>query len=115
MEHLCNEFNCRKPNYTRTIIHMKSQSPNYSSSNISKERGVKLDSEQLYEHVPKSEETSHEGKLTVSWNQQVQTDKTIPNNKPDIIIHDNEKGICVFKDDGISGDRNAIKKEASTV
>ena len=26
------------------------------------------------------------------WNQQVQTDRTIPNNKPDIIIRDNEKG-----------------------
>jgi len=58
---------------------MKNQSPNYSSNNISKERGLKLDSEQLCEHVPKSEETSHEGKLTVFWNQQVQTNKTIPN------------------------------------
>lgn len=94
---------------------MKSQSPNYSSSNISKERGVKLDSEQLYEHVPKSEETSHEGKLTVFWNQQVQTDKTIPDNKPDVIIHDNEKGTSMFKDVGISGGRNAIKKKASKV
>ena len=44
---------------------------------------VKLDSKQLYKHVPKSEETSYEGKLTVFWNQQVQTDKTIPDNKPD--------------------------------
>ena len=26
------------------------------------------------------------------WNQQIQTDRTIPNNKPDIIIRDNEKG-----------------------
>jgi len=49
---------------------MKNQLPNYSSNNVSKERGVKLDSEQLYEHVPKSEETSQEGKLTVFWNQQ---------------------------------------------
>ena len=28
------------------------------------------------------------------WNPQVQTDRTIPNNKPDIIIRDNEKGTC---------------------
>ena len=26
------------------------------------------------------------------WNQQIQTDRTIPKNKPDIIIRDNEKG-----------------------
>jgi len=92
---------------------VKSQSLNYSSNIISKERGVKLDSEQLYEHLPKSEETSHKGKLTVFWNQRVQTDKTVPNNKLDVIIHDNDKGTCVFKDDGTLGDRNAIKEERS--
>jgi hypothetical protein len=58
-----------------------------------KELGIKLDSELCYEHVPKSVETSQVGKLTILWNQQVQTDKTIPNNKPDIIIRNNEKGI----------------------
>ena len=43
------------------------------------------------EHVPKSVETSQRGKVTILWNQQVQTDRTIPNNKPDIIIRDNER------------------------
>jgi len=38
------------------------------------------------------------------WNQQVQTDRTIPNNKPDIIIRDNEKGTCMLIDVAISGD-----------
>jgi hypothetical protein len=38
-----------------------------------------------YEHVRKSVETSRGGKVTILWNQ-VQTDRTIPNNKPDIII-----------------------------
>ena len=46
------------------------------------------------------------------WNQQVQTDRTVLNNKPDIIIRDNEKGICVLIDVAVSGDRNVIKKEA---
>jgi hypothetical protein len=49
------------------------------------------------------------------WNQQVQTDRTIPNNKPDIIIHDNEKGTCIVIDVAISGDRNVIKKEAEKI
>jgi len=46
------------------------------------------------------------------WNQQVQTDRTIPNNKPVIIISDNEKGTYKLIDVAISGDRDVIKKEA---
>ena len=49
------------------------------------------------------------------WNQQVQTDRTIPNNKPDIIIRDNEKGTCMLIDVAISGDRNVNKKEAEKI
>jgi hypothetical protein len=60
-------------------------------------------------------ETSQGGKVTILWNQQVQTDRTIPNNKPDIIIHDNEKGTCMLIDVAISGDRNVIKKEAEKI
>jgi hypothetical protein len=42
----------------------------------------------------------------------VQTDRTIPKNKPDIIIRDNQKRTCMLIDVAISGDRNVIKKEA---
>jgi hypothetical protein len=35
---------------------------------------------------------------------------TIPSNKPDIIIRDNEKGTCMLIDVAIPGDRNVIKK-----
>jgi len=49
------------------------------------------------------------------WNQKVQTDKTIPNNKPDIIIRDNEKGNFMLTDVAISGDRNVVKKEAQKI
>jgi hypothetical protein len=45
----------------------------------------------------------------------VQTDRTIPINKPDIIIRDNEKGSCKLIDVAISGDRNVIKKEAEKI
>jgi len=67
---------------------------------------------QWYECVPKSVETSQGGKVTILWNQQVQTDRTISSNKPDIIIRDNEKGTCMLIDVAVSGDRNVIKKEA---
>ena len=78
--------------------------------NICKETGVQLDKKQWYEHLPKSVETSQDGKVTIHvlWNQQVQTDRTIPNNKPDIIIRDNEKGTCMLIDVAISVDRNVI-------
>jgi hypothetical protein len=52
---------------------------------------------------------------TILWNQQVQTDRTLPNNKPDIIIRDNGKVTCMLKDVVISGDRNVIKKEADKI
>jgi hypothetical protein len=45
----------------------------------------------------------------------VQADRTIPSNKPDIIIRDNEKGTCMLIDVAISGDRNVFKKEAEKI
>ena len=82
--------------------------------NICKETRVQLDKKHWYEHVPKSVETGHEGNVTILWNQ-VQTDRTIPKNKPDIIIRDNEKRTCRLIDVAISGDRNMIKKEAEKI
>jgi hypothetical protein len=46
---------------------------------------------------------------------EVQTDRTIPNNKADIIIRDNEKSTYMLIDIAISGDRNVIKKEAEKI
>jgi hypothetical protein len=68
-----------------------------------------------YEHVPKAIETRQGGKVNILWNQQVQTDGTIPSNKPDIIIRDTKKGTCMLIDVVISGDRNVIKKEAEKI
>jgi len=42
----------------------------------------------------------------ILWNQQWQTERTIPNNQPDITIHDNVT---------ISRDRNVIKKETKKI
>ena len=60
-----------------------------------------------YKHVLKSAETGQGGNVTILWNKQVQTDRTIPNNKPDIIIRDN--------DAEISGDRNVIKEKTEKI
>jgi hypothetical protein len=60
-------------------------------------------------------ETGQTGNVTLLWNQQIQTDRTNPNNKPDIIIRGNEKKTCMLIDVAISGDRNMIKKEAEKI
>jgi hypothetical protein len=73
--------------------------------------GVKFGNEHLYKHVRKLRETNHEGKVTMLWNQQVQSDRTIANNKPDIMIHVNEEGSYLPIDIAVSGERNMIKKE----
>jgi len=45
----------------------------------------------------------------------IKTDRTIPNNKPDIIIRDNENRTCMLIGAAISGDRNVIKKETEKI
>jgi hypothetical protein len=45
----------------------------------------------------------------------VQTDRTIPDNKLDVIIHDNEKGMCMLIYVAISVDRNVLKKESEKI
>jgi hypothetical protein len=74
-----------------------------------------VDKKHRYEHVPKSVETSQGDKVTILWNQQAQTDRTIPNNKPDIVSRDNENGTCMLIDVAISGDRNVIKQETKKI
>jgi hypothetical protein len=55
------------------------------------------------------------GKVTILWNQQVQTYRITPNNKPDIIIRDNEERTCMLIDVAILGGRNVIKKVAEKI
>ena len=45
----------------------------------------------------------------------MQTDTTVPSDKPDIIIRGNEKGRCMLIDVVIWGDRNVTKKEAERI
>ena len=53
--------------------------------------------------------------MTILWNQQVKIDRTIPNNKPEVLVRDNKRATCAIIDGGISGDRNVIKKEAEKI
>ena len=73
--------------------------------------GIRSDNGHWYGHVSKSVETNSEDKVTTLWKQQVPTDRTIPNNKPDIIICGSERGTRIVIDVAISGDRIVIKKK----
>jgi hypothetical protein len=66
--------------------------------NVWKELGVKLGNEHWQENVPKLTEISREVKITILWNRQVKTDRTIPKKKLDVIISDNEKGTRMLMD-----------------
>ena len=59
---------------------------------------VSLYNEHWYKSVPKLADTRHEDEVTILWNRQVQTGRTVPINKTDIIIRDNEKGTCMLPD-----------------
>jgi len=58
-------------------------------------RGTIGQKKHWYELVPKSVETIQGESVTILWIQQVQTDRTIPNNEPDITIRANEKATCM--------------------
>ena len=60
---------------------------NYTVTYARKE--VQLDNEHCCDHVPKLVETIREGKVTILWNQKMQTDRT--SHKPDITIRDDRK------------------------
>jgi hypothetical protein len=45
----------------------------------------------------------------------VQTDKTVPNNKPESIMSDNKQETCTIMKVAITGDRNVIKREAEKI
>ena len=45
----------------------------------------------------------------------MQTDRTVRNNKPDIIICYDKKGTCMLIDVTIPEDRNVIKREAEKI
>ncbi|KAL1446281.1 hypothetical protein WDU94_005480, partial [Cyamophila willieti] len=50
--------------------------------------------------------------ITILYNQQVHTDRTINANKPDIIVRDRKEKICLIIDVAIPADMNVEKKEA---
>ena len=106
---LCQQFGETVDNIVRMFNIGKEQ---YMTFNIYKEIELKLDTEHWYEHAPKLVKTNHASTVTILWNQQVQTDRSIPYDILDIIIHYNEKGTYTLTD---FRRQNVIKKEAEKI
>ena len=71
---------------------------------------VTADSAHWYVHVTISRK-GHDGKVTILWNELLQAGRTVHNQKPDIIIRDDNKGTCVlimwqFEDEKCDQERN---------
>jgi hypothetical protein len=49
------------------------------------------------------------------WDQQLQTDRTMPPNEPDTITYYNDNETCMLIYVAISGERKVIKKEAEKI
>jgi lysyl-tRNA synthetase class II len=83
--------------------------------NICKEIGVKLDNKHRYDHEPKSVETSHEVKVTISWNQQCELTELFSTINWKFIIRDYKQRTCMLIDVAVLGDRNVVKEEAEKI
>ncbi|KAI5721426.1 hypothetical protein M8J77_020648 [Diaphorina citri] len=63
-----------------------------------------------YEHEPKPVVTNEE--ITIIYDQQIHTDRTVPANKPDIVVKNVKDKKCVLIDVSVPCDANLISKEA---
>ena len=77
--------------------------------NICKAYGIEV-CDKWYEHKPKP--VTDSPNVTVIWDLQLQTDRHIPSNKPDITIKDKSEKRCYLIDVAIPSDYNVTKKEA---
>lgn len=115
---------CRQ--YDETIKHVISGCPILASKeyierhnkvaqtlhyNICKHYKINVE-EAWYKHQPKRVENSEEENVVVLWDTQIQTDRTVGGNKPDIVIKNLAKKVCIIIDVAVPHDGNIIEKEA---
>ena len=78
--------------------------------NLCKEYNIAVETN-WYEHKPKAITATDDGQTTIIWNVPVRTDRTVPNNRPDIILRKRGQ-TCLLIDVSIPADRNISLKEA---
>ena len=62
-----------------------------------------------YEHQPQNNVSTT--KLDLLWDKSLITDRTIPANRPDIIVKNKQERICQIIEISIPDDQNVIQKE----
>lgn len=77
-------------------------------------KGLKINTtEKWYNHTPNPVTTT--GPITIIYNQPIHTDRTIPANKPDIILKDHQNKKCLIIDVAVPADHNVDRKEAEKI
>ena len=71
-------------------------------------------SDEWYNHVPEKV-LNETGKPKILLDFDIQTDRTIEHRRPDIIVHDVEKGECLIIDVAIPADKNTADKEVEKI
>ena len=77
--------------------------------NICKHYNIEVN-DKWYLHTPDPVVDLEE--VTIIWDAQIQTDRTIPANKPDVIVKDKKQKQCLIIDVAIPSDYNITQKEA---
>ena len=88
-------------------IHRHNRAASYMHWKICKHYKITV-TEKWYEHVP---QTVTEGEnVTILWDMQIQTDRKISANKPDIVIKDKKEKFCTIIDMAVPSERNTSVK-----
>ena len=92
----------------KEYIHRHDRICTYLHYSILKHFGFSVP-DKWYTHVPAA--VTQIGEITVLYNEQVHTDRTIPANKPDIIVRNNTQRTCQIIEVAVPMDINVEKKE----
>jgi hypothetical protein len=81
----------------------------YTSALLNMQEIRNWNSRNWYSHTPKPVTELED--ITVLWNQEIQTDREVLANRPDIIVKNKDK-TCLLIDAAIPSDKNVIQKKA---
>ena len=84
----------------------------YIHWNILRDLGIEVPKSWM-SHTP--QETTTKGGINILWDMYVLTDRKVPHNKPDIIVHDENTGECHIIDIAIPICQNVTRKEAEKI
>ena len=64
-----------------------------------------------YQHTPETVMHNKDNNLTIMWDMPINTDRTMTENRPDIIVKDSVNSTCKLIDMTVPSDRNIALKE----